>query len=87
MKSFIPQRAFCIFALCLLFASVDAKDCLTPFNETVNQALDDAHESIRQCSNNEVATLYPHCELEASVRLNHNINNALDSYDDCLRKP
>ncbi|WP_020568806.1 hypothetical protein [Neolewinella persica] len=87
MKSTTLQRGLCVFALCLLFASVQAKDCLTPFNVTVNQALDEAHESVRECSNNEPYAIAHYCELEVAVLLNHNINNALDSYDNCLRKP
>lgn len=87
MKPVILQRILCVFTFCLLFTSVDAKDCLTLFNETVNQALDDAHENVRDCSNGEPYAIYQYCELEAAVLLNHNINNALDSYEDCLKKP
>lgn len=83
MKNNFPPLFLLALTICLSFMSMaPKKDCLTTFNETVNQSLDDAHEDVRDCGQEPYA-IASKCELEVAVRLNHEINGAVDVYEHC----
>ncbi len=79
--NYLPRLLFAL-AMSLSFMSMANKDCLTVFNETVNQSLDEAHENVRECHLEPMA-IASYCEYEAAIKLNHEINGAINAYENC----